>query len=113
MPLSLRKPQGLVYGFASRQHDRAETIVRPAATEASRSFSKFLDDVEAGRRFLIHRRGRDVCVMAPPLVVGRRASECLAYLRGRSSAVLDDRFGEDLLEVLAGEPVEERPSWNS
>ena len=62
---------------------------------------------------LLHRRGRDVCVMAPPLVVGRRASECLAYLRGRSSAVLDDRFGEDLLEVLAGEPVEERPSWDS
>jgi antitoxin (DNA-binding transcriptional repressor) of toxin-antitoxin stability system len=86
---------------------------RVSATKASRSFSKLLDQIEAGRRFLIHRRGRDVCVMAPPLVVGRRASECLAYLRGRSAVVLDDRFGEDLLDILAGEPLEEPPSWGS
>ena len=99
--------------FMARKSDKRRRPKRVSATEASRSFSKLLDDVAAGRRFLIHRRGRDVCVMAPPLVVGRRASECLAYLRGRSSAVLDDRFGEDLLEVLAGEPVEERPSWDS
>lgn len=51
--------------------------------------------------------------MAPPSLVGRRASECLAYLRGRSPVVLDDRFGDDLLDVLAREPVEERPSWGS
>jgi hypothetical protein len=50
--------------------------------------------------------------MAPP-VVERRASECLAYLRGRAAVTLDDRFGRDLLDVLAGEPVEERPSWGS
>ena len=99
--------------FMAKKSDKRRRTKRVSATEASRSFSKLLDDVEAGRRFLIHRRGRDVCVMAPPLAVSRRASECLAYLRGRSSAVLDDRFGEDLLEVLAGEPVEERPSWDS
>lgn len=85
-----------------------------SATEASRSFSNLLDQIESsGRRFVVHRRGRDVCVMAPPAVVGRRASECLAYLRGRSPVVLDDRFGDDLLDVLAGEPVEERPLWDS
>jgi 5-methylcytosine-specific restriction endonuclease McrA len=30
-----------------------------SATEASRSFSKLLDEVEAGRRFHIHRRGAE------------------------------------------------------
>lgn len=86
---------------------------RLTATEASRSFSKLLDEVEGGRRFLIHRRGRDVCVMVPPPILGRRASECLEILRGRSPVLLDDRFGEDLLEVLSGEPVDERPPWDS
>lgn len=85
-----------------------------SATEASRSFARLLDQIESsGRRFLVRRRGRDVCVMAPPSVAGRRASECLAYLRGRSPIVLDERFGRDLLDVLAGEPFEERPSWGS
>jgi hypothetical protein len=37
----------------------------------------------------------------------------MAYLRDRSPVVLDDRFGHDLLELLAGEPPEERPSWDS
>lgn len=86
---------------------------RLSATEASRSFSKLLDRVEEGGRFLIHRRGRDICLVAPPPVVGRRASECLALLRGRSPVLLDDRFSKDLLEILAGEPIEERPSWAS
>jgi antitoxin (DNA-binding transcriptional repressor) of toxin-antitoxin stability system len=65
----------------ARRSDRAREL-RMSATEASRSFSKLLDQVEAGRRFLIHRRGRDVCVMGPPPVLGRRISECLALLRG-------------------------------
>lgn len=51
--------------------------------------------------------------MAPPSVTGRRASECLAYLRARAPVLLDGRFGYDLLDILAGEPVEERPSWDS
>jgi hypothetical protein len=51
--------------------------------------------------------------MAPPPVVGRRASECLALLRARSPVVLDERFGEDLLGILAGEPADVRPSWGS
>lgn len=80
---------------------------------ASRSFSRILDEIEKGRRFLIHRRGRDICIMAPALASGRRASECLAYLRERSPVVLDDRFSTDLLDILAGEPVEDRPSWDS
>lgn len=86
---------------------------RVSATEASRSFSRLLDEVEAGRRFTIHRRGRDVFVMAPPAVLGRAASECLALLRGRSAVLLDDRFGEDLLGILAAEPFAERPAWDS
>lgn len=86
---------------------------RVSATEASRTFSKLLDEVAAGRRFRIHRRGEDVCVMAPAPVLGRRASECLAILRGRAPVLLDDRFGRDLKAVLADEPREERPSWGS
>lgn len=86
---------------------------RISATEASRSFSRLLDEVEAGRRFVVHRRGRDVCVIAPPPVRGRRASECIEILRARSPVLLDDGFGEDIESVLAGEPVEERPSWGS
>jgi hypothetical protein len=89
------------------------TEKRISATEASRSFSSLLDAIESGRRFVVQRRGRDVCIMGPPAVSGRRASECLVYLRSRSPVVLDGAFGGDLLDVLSGERVEERPSWDS
>ena len=87
---------------------------RVSATEASRSFSKLLDRIESeGGRFLIHRRGNDVCVMAPPPVTPRRASECIAHLRNRSPVLLDGGFGNDLRDILAGEGAEEPPSWDS
>jgi len=86
---------------------------RVSATEASRSFSRLLDEVDAGGRFVVHRHGRDVCVLARPAVSGRRASECLDILSARDPVLLDDAFGEDLLEVLAEELPEERPSWGS
>jgi antitoxin (DNA-binding transcriptional repressor) of toxin-antitoxin stability system len=86
---------------------------RLSATEASRSFSELLDRVEAGRRFLIQRHGRDVCVMAPPSVDGRRASECLSLLRSRTPVLLDDKFSEDLQAILSEETSEERPAWDS
>ena len=87
---------------------------RISATEASRSFSKLLDRIETeGGRFLVHRRGSDICVMAPPPVAPRRASECIAYLRNRSPVVLDGRFGSDLRDILAGESVAEPPVWDS
>lgn len=100
--------------MAKKSDKPASSETRVTATDASRSFSRLLDEIESsGHRFLVQRRGRDVCVMGPPPVAGRRASECLAYLRGRSPVVLDDGFGEDLLEVLAPEGVEERPAWGS
>lgn len=87
---------------------------RVSATVASRSFSRLLDEVESGGGpFLVHRRGHEVCVMGPPPVAPRRASECIAYLRDRSPVVLDGRFGDDLRSILAGEPVEDSPSWGS
>jgi hypothetical protein len=95
----------------ARKSDKREK--RVSATEASRAFSRMLDEIEAGHRFVVHRRGRDVCWMGPPPVRGRRASECLALLRGRSPVLLDDGFAADLLEVIAREPVEERPKWGS
>lgn len=51
--------------------------------------------------------------MAPPTASGRRASECLARVRDRSSVLLDEGFGEDLMDVLAAEAREEPPSWDS
>lgn len=91
----------------------AAAPTRVSATDASRAFSELLDSVEAGHSFLVHRHGRDVCVMTPPRPAGRVASECLEILRGRPSVFLDDRFGSDLLEIVAGAPAEERPSWDS
>jgi antitoxin (DNA-binding transcriptional repressor) of toxin-antitoxin stability system len=87
--------------------------VRISATDASRSFSRLLDEVESGRRFVVQRRGRDLCTIAPAAAEGRRASECLDLLRARTPVLLDDGFGEDLLRVLAEETPEERPSWGS
>ena len=105
--------EGAKIRFMARKSDKRAAEKRISATEASRSFSRLLDAIESGRRFVVHRRGRDVCVMGPPPVWGCRASECLAYLRSRSPVVLDGAFGGDLLDVVAGEPVEERPAWDS
>ena len=51
--------------------------------------------------------------MAAPAATSRRASECLRLLRERPPVVLDGRFGDDLLEILAGEPIEHRHPWDS
>jgi len=96
---------------SSKRRGRKEK--RISATEASRTFSKLLDEVEAGQRFLVHRRGRDVCSIAPPSARGRRVSECLTLVHTRSPVLLDDAFGDDLLVVVAEELVEERPPWDS
>ena len=95
-----------------RKSDKSE-LERISATEASRLFSDILDKVEKGRRFLVQRHGRDVCVMAPPPIPGRRGSECMALLRGRFAVLLDDGFAQDLLDVLAKEGLEDRPPWAS
>ena len=86
---------------------------RISATEANRTFSHILDDVEAGGRFLVHRHGRDVCLLAPPPTESRLASACRAVLRAHARVRLDDRFGRDLLEVIESERAEARPAWDS
>lgn len=86
---------------------------RVSATEASRAFSDLLDQIESGRSFIVHRHGRDVCIMTAPPLDGRSASECLALLRGRPSVLLDDKFSSDLMDIITTEPAEERPSWDS
>jgi hypothetical protein len=85
---------------------------RISATDASRSFSTILDEIERGATYLIRRRGKDVCVMTSPTVSARKASACLEMLRGRGPVTLDDRFGADLLGIIAAEPIEDRP-WGS
>jgi antitoxin (DNA-binding transcriptional repressor) of toxin-antitoxin stability system len=86
---------------------------RVSATDASRSFSDLLDQIEGGRTFIVQRHGRDVCVMTAPPPAGRTASECLLLLRGRPPVLLDDNFGNDLMDVITTERKEERPSWDS
>jgi antitoxin (DNA-binding transcriptional repressor) of toxin-antitoxin stability system len=85
---------------------------RISATEASRSFARILEQVERGTSFLVHRHGKDICLMTPPKPTGRKASQCLAILQARSGVLLDDGFGDDLEQLLAEEPTEERP-WGS
>ena len=94
------------------ESDTLGGLHRVSATEASRSFSRLLDEVERGHRFVVRRRGEDVCVMAAPTTTGRHASECVRLLRERPPVVLDGRFGDDLLAILAGEPIEHR-QWDS
>jgi antitoxin (DNA-binding transcriptional repressor) of toxin-antitoxin stability system len=83
-----------------------------SATQASRSFARLLDRVEAGRQFIIHRRGSDICLMAPPPIPARTATQALEILRRRLPVRLDARFGEDLLAVIASERVDRSP-WDS
>jgi hypothetical protein len=93
---------------------KSDSRPRPiTATKASRSFASILDQVERGRRFVVRRRGRDVCLMSPPETDPRTGFECLALLRGRARVELDDRFGKDLTEIVTTEPSEDRPSWGS
>lgn len=86
---------------------------RVSATKASRSFASILDQVERGSRFVVRRRGRDVCLMSSPENDRRTGSECLALLRGRGRIELDDRFGSDLAEIVSTEPTGDRTSWDS
>ena len=50
---------------------------------------------------------------APSSPAGRRASECLDRLRERPPLLLDEGFGEDLLEVLEERPVEPIDSFEA
>lgn len=99
--------------MTSKSDNAATDEVRIPATEASRSFSSVLDEVETGKRFIIVRHGREVGTIAPLVSQGRRASACLQILSGRPPVLLDESFGDDLLDILAGEPPEDRPAWAS
>jgi hypothetical protein len=85
---------------------------RLSATEASRSFARLLDQVEAGSQFLIHRRGKDVCLMAAPPLPGRTVRRALELLGSRVPVRLDGQFGADLLAIIAAESTGRSP-WDS
>jgi antitoxin (DNA-binding transcriptional repressor) of toxin-antitoxin stability system len=85
---------------------------RVSATQVSRSFSRILDRVETGARFVVHRHGKDVCLMAAPPLGSRTAAQCLDILQGRAPVQLDARFGDDLLAILAAETTDTSP-WDS
>jgi hypothetical protein len=92
---------------------RAEGVPRRlSATQASRAFSRILDSVESGLRFVVRRHGKDVCLMSAPPLEARTAAQCLEILRGRVPVQLDDRFGDDLLAVIASETAD-APPWDS
>lgn len=84
-----------------------------SATEASRTFSSLLDRVESGQRFLIRRRGCDVCEMGPVRVEARKVGDCLQILRERASIAPDADFAEDLRKVISSEAKEDRNPWGS
>ena len=44
--------------------------------------------------------------------IGRHAFECLRLLRSRPPVVLDDRFGSDLRQIIADEPIDHRHPWD-
>jgi antitoxin (DNA-binding transcriptional repressor) of toxin-antitoxin stability system len=88
-------------------------VTRISATEASRTFSRVLDEVEAGRWYVVHRHGRDVCAITGPPAEARLASECLRLLGVRTPVTLDADFGADMLAVIAEETIEERPARES
>ena len=85
---------------------------RVSATQVSRSFSRILDRVETGARFVVRRHGKDVCLMSAPPLGSRTAAQCLDVLQGRTPVQLDARFGDDLLAVIAAETTE-TPPWDS
>jgi antitoxin (DNA-binding transcriptional repressor) of toxin-antitoxin stability system len=66
-----------------------------SATVASRNFSRILDAVEGGRRFVVERRGHYICELGPPRPPARRLSESVAVIRGRAPVLLDDGFADD------------------
>jgi antitoxin (DNA-binding transcriptional repressor) of toxin-antitoxin stability system len=97
----------------SDKRKRPNDRVRMSATEASRSFARLLDDVEAGSQFMIHRRGKDICLMSPPPPFrGRTAAQCLEILQGRLPIQLDGRFEDDLLAIISSESIAPSP-WDS
>jgi hypothetical protein len=80
---------------------------------ASRNFSRILDAVEGGRRFVVERRGHYICELGPPRPPARRLSESIAVIRGRAPVLLDDGFADDLAAVISNEPLEQDVSWDS
>ncbi len=94
----------------ARKSDRSPQK-RISATKAGRSFSRVLNEIEKGRSFVVYRRGRDVCQMTPVASKVRTVSECLAILRTRPEVHLDDQFGSDLIQIIAGESADNRP-WD-
>ena len=100
----------------ARKSDRPRHGVRRpqrvSATQVSRSFSRILDRVETGARFVVRRHGKDVCLMSPPPLGSRTAAQCLDILRGRAPVQLDARFGDDLLAIIAAETTDTSP-WDS
>lgn len=99
-----------------KKSDKLPTSERTVtATEASRSFSEILDEVEAGARIRVVRHGREVCVImsAPPELRRRTISEILASLEGKPEVTLDDKFGEDMKAILSRRrPRRKRPVWD-
>ena len=79
---------------------------RLTATEAARSFSDLLDQVERGQTFVVERRGRAIASIAPAAAVSGAAVKDLL----RSQAP-DPAWQRELAELRAAIEPEER-RWN-
>ena len=75
------------------------------ATEASRSFSTLLDDVEKGESIIVTRGGRRIATIGP--TTAGNGGDVLALLQ---SAKLDSQFADDLRDIQEA-AIAEAPEW--
>jgi antitoxin (DNA-binding transcriptional repressor) of toxin-antitoxin stability system len=83
-----------------------------SVTEVKRSFAEILDEVKAGVTIRVQLQGVEVCVISPPTVERKKASEILAELRKQPPLYVDDEFRKDLMEAINSELPSEVPDWD-
>ena len=93
----------------------AGMIVRITEAELARDVRAVLEKVEQGSEVIIeHEDHRPIAVIHPLHRTGRPISEILSEARQRNvTATLDDDFGKDLEDIVAGHQQPwQPPSWD-
>jgi antitoxin (DNA-binding transcriptional repressor) of toxin-antitoxin stability system len=89
--------------IGSMDHD----VVHVSSTEALRGIAAILERVENGAEVIVEKGHRAVALIQPAPEPGRLLSECIALAKAHEDKMgyaptLDDGFGEDLQEIIAG-----------
>jgi prevent-host-death family protein len=86
--------------------------IRITATEAARDFSRLLDRVSRGTEALIERHAEPVAVLSPvDPALPRKLSACIGVRLASESSVPDDRFAEDLADIIRAATADEPLEW--